>query len=139
MTAPTLTMVPLHQHPPHSPPQTHRALDTLGAALLRCGYTPQVNVAAWSSTLACTRNGTGRTAVPWATARSWPCACACTRSGLDSLWWTLEYPACGPDEWNMPPSATSTPPLAVLGDARLPLHPQDLGLVEYLAGRKDGL
>lgn len=139
MSALDFSMAPLHQHPPHPSAQTHRALDTMDAALVRLGYTPEVNVAEWSIDARLYQERHWKNGRP---VGHCPIVAVCLRlhqPDLDSLWWTLEYPTRGPCEWNMPPSATSTRRLAMLGDANLPLHPQDLGLVEYLAGRQDRL
>lgn len=137
--APPLSMVPLHQHLPRPSLQARKALDAMETVLVQLGYTPLVNAAEWSidARLYQERH--------WESQRltgACPITAVCLRlhqPGPDSLWWTVEYPSRTPDEWDTPPSATATRRLAVLGDASLPPRPHDLGLVEYLACRKDFL
>jgi hypothetical protein len=56
----------------------------------------------------------------------------------DRLEWVAEFPARGPQEWDLLDHTRATRHLAVLGPAACPPRPQDLALVDYLTARAQG-
>lgn len=135
MTVLTLSMMPHHQQFPRPSTRALRALTTMTKTLVQHGYTPEADHAEWSVDARLYQDRHWENGLPVGHGLV---AAVCLRlhqPDADALWWTFEWPPRTPDEWAMPSSATSTRRLAVLGDARRPVHTQDLALFDHMMGR----
>ncbi len=137
MSGPLLSMVPLTQVMPRPTGHTHTAMAAMEAVLIDLGYTPQVEVGEWSIDAQLYRDRFWDRGGPIGIGPLRAFALRLHQPSPDRLWWLVEYPARGPDEWTMPHSASSTRRVTILGDATLPVHAQDLGVLDYLTERPE--
>ncbi len=133
---PTLTMVPLHAHPPRPSTTAQTAMLQMEQAVTTAGYTPLVDAAGWSIDARLYTRRAWEQGSPVGIGA--PVAAVCLRLHQpthDRLEWVAEFPARTPSAWEMPDPTRSTRRLAILGDATLGVHPMDLCLVDYLVNQ----
>ena len=127
MTTLALTMVPLHQVPPQRSSCAQQALQAMELAVVSLGYTPHSGTGEWEIDVRLYPDRTWRQGRPVGIGTPVTATRVLLHQPSDTgLWWLIEYPA------RHAVTRDAHCRLAVMGDATLPLHPQDLGILEHL-------
>jgi hypothetical protein len=108
------------------------------AAVAEAGYVPRIDEGDWSIDVRRFAERSWEDGRPQGAGALIAAVCLRLHQAPDRLEWVAEFPARGPQEWDLLDHARATRHLAVLGPAARPPRPQDLALVDYLVAQVQG-
>ena len=134
MNVMTLPMVSLTQAMPHPTPHAPAEITAVESALINIGSTRHVQVSEWAINARLYRDRHWEQDHSSGHAPFRALVLRLYQHRPEQVWWPVEYPVRSPNEWTMSSPAMRPRCLAVLRDASLPAHAQDLGVMDHLIG-----